>query len=184
MQRIYVAGIAGIIASAFSAIGLYLWQMQIDLSINMPLWHVLLFAGTTLANVAYWYGLSLVGTKYHNALFHRMALLAIVFSILMDASNALFVLFPQYAAVSAWGAFSFLMGTAMGIALIMTGLAAQKLRQHLGDTAVWYGVGSMFSGALLLAQDFGNSYIGLFAMTLNIALYIFGSMMLFQAAKK
>ena len=184
MNKLLVASIAAFIGAALSVEYLYEWRMAIDLYQSAYWFWVLIFAVGALANVVYWYGLSIVGTKYHNATLHTMALLALALSILSDASNAVFTLLPHYAASPAWGAFNFLMGTLFAIAFILTGLAMQRLRPQFGDTALWYGIGAMLSGVLALIGDTGISYIGMLGVALNAILYVLGGMILFRAAKK
>ena len=121
---------------------------------------------------------------YRNGTLHLMALVALALSIVADVTNVLFVLLPQYAASPAWNAVSFFTGTVQAIAFIVTGLALQRLRHQLGDTAHWYGMFLMLAGALMLGGNFGSSYITLFAMASNAVLYVLGSTLLFQAAKK
>jgi hypothetical protein len=184
MNKLFVAGCAGFLGALTSIVYMYLWQWQIDVSLEAYGWSVVLMAVAALAGVAYWYGLSIVGTRYGNSTLHYMALLALILSVLTDASGALYTLAPQYAASSGWDAFGLFMGTLYGLAYILAGLAVQKMRQHFGDAALWYGIFAMLSGIIMLAGDFGIGYITTFGMVLNIVLYVLGGMILLQAAKK
>ncbi len=184
MNKLFIASVAAFIGAALSVEYLYEWCLGLDVYNDAYWLGVFLIAASALANVVYWYGLSIVGTKYHNAMLHMMALLALVLSILSDASNAIFTLLPQYAASPAWDTFNFFMGTLFAIAFMLTGLAVQRMRPQFGDIALWYGIGAMLSGVLALIGDTGISYIGMFGVALNAILYVLGGMILYRAAKK
>ena len=184
MDKLYIAALAGFVGAATSALSLYAWQMQIDATQKFYLLNVVVITLGALANVAYWYGLSVIGTRFHSSTLHYMALLALILSIFTDASNAVFTLFPQYAASSGWDAFGLFMSTLFAIAYILTGLAVQKLRSMFGDVALWYGIFAMVSGVIVLAGDFGIPAISALGMALNVVLYVLGGMILLQAAKR
>ena len=184
MNKLLVAGIAGFVGAACSLLYLYLWQTQIDITQTAYWSSVVIMAVSALANIGYWYGLSVVGTMYRNSTLHYMALLALVLSIFTDASVAVFTLMPQYAASSVWGVFGLFMGTLYALACILGGLAMQKLRSHFGDVALWYGIFAMLSGVIVLGGDFGIPSIATFDAVFNTILYVLGGMILFRAAKK
>ena len=81
---------------------------------------------------------------------------------------------------STWDALGYFLELGTGIALILAGIALMRLKKQFGDIAFWYGTCSMLTGALLLAGNFGFSYITLFSMTLDVFLYVLGSMILFR----
>ena len=72
MNKLFIASLAGFFAAATSAISLYEWQMGIDIYQQAYVVGVITFALAALANVAYWYGFSIIGTKYHNRTLHTM----------------------------------------------------------------------------------------------------------------
>ena len=184
MNKLFIAGCAGFVGALTSVIYMYLWQWQIDLSIEAYGGSVILMAVAALASVVYWYGLSIVGTRYQSSTLHYMAFLALVLSVVTDASGAFYTLAPQYAASSGWEALGLLMGTLYGLAYILAGLAVQKLRQQFGDVALWYGILAMVSGIIMLAGDFGIPLVSTLGMVLNAVLYVLGGMILLQAAKR
>lgn len=184
MSKMFAAAYAGFIAAALSALYLYTWQWQTDLFQSAYFFGVALMAVSALANILYWYGFALVGTKHRNATLHYMALLALGLSIVTDASGFVFTLLPSYAASSLWDGFDFVMSAIYAVAYIVTGLAVQRMRTTFGDTALWYGIFSMLSGVILLAGDFGIPAITTFGIVLNTILYALGGMILLQAARR
>ncbi len=184
MNKFFISGIAGFVALAVSVVYFFSWNRGIDLGRDFYPVSVALFAVGAVANVIYWYGLSLVGTKFRNIQLHYMALAALMLSILGDVSNVFFILFPQYAAHPGWGLYGFLSNAFMAVAFILTGLAIQRMKPLFGDITTWYAIGAMLSGVLLLSGDFGIATIYSFSQVLNILLYLFGGLLLLQAAKK
>lgn len=184
MNKLRIASIAGFVAALTSLISMYSWQWGVDLAGDFYVLSVLLMAVGALANVAYWYGFSLVGKRYKNTMLYYVALVALVLSVFTDASGALYTLAPSYAASYGWDMLGLLMKTIYGLSFILAGLAVQKLREQFGDTTLWYAVFSILSGILMLIGDVGSWIVTMIGMTLNIVLYILGGMILLQAAKK
>lgn len=184
MNKLFLAGIAAFVAATLAIEYLYEWQMGLNVYQNAYWLSVVLFATGALVNVLYWYGISLVGTRYHNWSLHRLAMFALVLSILSDASNMFYTLVPQYAASSAWDSFGFVMSLLFGVAFILTGLAMQKMRSQFGDMALWYGVIAMIFGVFTITGDAGIVILGMLGVVLNAVLYVLGGLILFKAAKR
>lgn len=184
MNYVRLGAIGGFVGAALTFEYLLEWKAGLD-SVTNAYWLALVFfAAGSLANVVYWYAMSLVGKRYHNTSLHRLAIGALVFSIAQDLSSAVFTLFPEYAGASAWSMFGIAMSTVFGILCILAGLAVQRMRTHFGDAALWYGIFAMLAGVLTLVGDTGITSIGMLGVALNGLLYILGGIILFKAAKR
>lgn len=135
---------------------------------------------TNALAVVYWYGLSIVGTRYKSPLLHWSAIVALVGSILYDVTNTLFTLFST-TFVLAWNGENIvggLLGLLVAAGYILAGYAVLQLKKSFGVAAQAYGVLSLLAGALFL---FG--LVNVYSSYMDAALYMLGSIILLRSVR-